>query len=469
MILKNKFKNIDENMKKIIFILIILKIFSFNLFSLNIKDLWNSALENNLSIKNAKSNFKTSSINLETQNGYYVPSVSIYSSTVTDDYKFENGLENLNLKLAYTQLLPGGFSLEASTSFVNSILTFNEISQIVQVPKISLSLSNSLYSYWLQGEENPTIKELMLLRDFNYYSFLNTKKNVLQNIVQNFILYVIAEKKVLICKNSLIQNHLQIESETELYKKGYSSQNDILSLENTKNSLMQDEYALKLNIFQIKSALSVLCGKIILENQEFEFAQNDFDFSLWKKELENIQDPYMELIKINIEQTKNSMVLGKQNSAPTITINVTSQWSLDSVDSKKWYTAFKLNEPTSLQFDFSVNFSPLFKSVGTRQDEILNINLKNAIENLDDYVLQKNSLICEYKKLFEIYKKQKEETEYLLEKEKNHYENLLEMCKNGTCTELECQNVNLLIKNYELTRDCFFLYEILYEWLLNFL
>ncbi len=458
-----------KNMKKIIFTLIILKIVSFNLFSLNIKDLWNFALENNLSIKNAKSNFKTNSINLETQNGYYVPSVNIYSSTLTDDYKFENGLENLNLNLMYRQLLPGGFSLEASTSYANSILTFNEISQIMQSPKISLSLSNSLYSYWLQGEENPTIKELKLLKDYNYYLLLNTKKNVLQSIVQNFILYMIAEKKVLICKNSLIQNQLQIENETELYKKGYSTQSDILSLEKTKNSLMQDKYELELNIFQIKSTLSVLCGKIILENQEFEFSQDDFDFSLWKKELENIQDPYMELMKINIEQNKNSIVLGKQNSAPTITMNVTSQWSLDSVDSKKWYTAFKLNEPASIQFDFSVNLSPLFKSAGTRQDEVLNINLKNAIENLDDYILQKKSLICEYKKILEIYKKQRIETEYLLEKEKNHYENFLEMYKNGTCSEFDCKNVSLLVKNYELTRDCFFLYEILYEWFLNFL
>lgn len=456
-------------MKKVIVVLIILKIFSFELFALNIKDLWNFALENNLSIKNARNNLKTNSINFETKNGYYLPTLSVSSSTVTDDYRFENGLENLNLNLVYAQLLPGGFSLEASTSYANSILTLNETNQITQSPKISLSLSNSLYSYWLQGEENPIIKELKLLKDCNYYSFLNIKKNVLQNIVQNFIFYMIAEKKLLICENSIIQNQLQIEVETELYKKGYSSKSDILSLENTKNSLMQDKYELELSIFQIKSTLSTLCGKVFLENHSFEFTQDDFDFSLWEKELENVQDPYMELMKISIEQTKNSIVLEKQNSSPTISINATSQWYLDSVDKEEWYTVFKFNEPSSIQFDLSLNFSPFFKALGTRQYEILDINLKNAIDNLEDYIIQKETLICEYKKILEIYKNQKKEIEELLEKEKNHYENLLEMYKNGTYSDFECKNVNLLIENYELTRDCYFLYVILYEWLINFL
>lgn len=211
-------------------------------FSHSLNELIEITLQNNSDIIAAQNSYDCAILSLKTLNGVYAPQISFSSSsTLPDKYKWDTTPDYFSSTIIYSQPLPGGTSIgiTGGTSFTSKDIL--EERYISQNPNISFSLSQSLLPFWIQGKlKNPEKLSASQQKEYCYYQLLYTKKNVLQNLVQNYINTLIYEKKIQSYENSILLIDKQIEVSKELMNLGATNQAKITELQSSKWNYQQD-------------------------------------------------------------------------------------------------------------------------------------------------------------------------------------------------------------------------------------
>ena len=137
--------------KKVIIVLI--SIFSLqNAFSVSLEELINYTLESNSEIKASLNTYETVLASVKGFDGAYAPGLSLTSSTtIPKDYEWNTMPNAFDSCLSFKQPLPGGTTISLDINYYFETMRFLDTTLVSQYPKISLSVSQSLMPFWLQG------------------------------------------------------------------------------------------------------------------------------------------------------------------------------------------------------------------------------------------------------------------------------------------------------------------------------
>lgn len=439
-------------------------------YSLSIIDLVDYAIEYNSDIKTSLIAYETESLSCEKLNGYYIPGISLNSTVkLSDESNDEKFINYLDSNISCTQSFPGGTLLSFSMDYnLNNYNLFNDI-YISQTPNITLKVSQSLFPFWLQGAAIDPVKlSYYHSKDYYYYQFLNTKKIVLIQIFQNYVMNLISKNEMAINKNLINLYVEQIESLNELCKKGNVSQSKILEVENLKWNAQQNYMINHSNSIGYIQKLKTICGFDFDEGLLDDFIENDFENKL-SAYMDKGLDPLEKIYELKIKTIDNSRTLEKQTSAPVLNIGVGSAWNLDMVKKNNWQSAWNdFSEPTNWSLSFGINFSPLFSDMAKHSSEKYNLEKNDSIEKYNLYLQQRKFVKNQYEILLSDYKTQFEIIYNLYNNallELNDYKFQYET---GMISELDLDSFRVRVENYCYSKDCIELYIKMYNFLLSF-
>ena len=261
--------------KRIIFVLLF--IFSFvNCFALSISDLTKLALESNVEIKSALSAYKTQRLSSKYLNGAYVPLITLNSAgKVPKGYEWKNLPNYFDSSIVYTQPLPGGTSVSIEPDYSFNTITVNTDTYLTQSFNIAFSLSQSLLPFWVQGKIlDPLIRSSKQNEDYYYYQLLCTKKDVIIQLIQNYVYALVSLNESAIYKNSIDFYDEQIESLKEFEERGNISRAKILEIEDLKWTALKNLMSSQMNFTMYIQILKTICGQDFDEKQIIEYIES---------------------------------------------------------------------------------------------------------------------------------------------------------------------------------------------------
>ena len=257
------------------YLVLILIIYSVYIYSISLEDVINYTLNNNFEIKTAEKKYQEGIIISKTLNGSYTPEISFSSITeISDEYNWDSIPDMYSSSINYTQPLPGGmtFSLGATYSF-NSILMCEERG-LSQNPTISISLTQSLFPFWIQKKiKDPIYVSSKQKKELSYYELLYIKKNVLQNLIHSYMYAMTTNNEMIMSQNSIELYERQINALKMLEISGKSTHAKILELENIKWNAQQNLISIKSNYLSYVQKLKSICG-LEIDKMTLEFSVN---------------------------------------------------------------------------------------------------------------------------------------------------------------------------------------------------
>lgn len=455
--------------KKSFFIFFVCCIFG-KAFSLSFDELIELTLQNNTDIFSAQNSYDSACLSLKTLNGAYAPQVSLVSSaSLPDEYKWDTSPDYFSSSITYSQPLAGGTTLGFTGSFSFNSADFLEERYISQNPSLSFSLTQSLFPFWAQGIiKNPAKLSAKQQKNYYYNQLLYTKKTVLQNLVQNFIYTAVYKKQIQIYENSIYLLDKQIETSNQLLKTGAINQARITELQSSKWSYQQDLMSAKSSYIGYIQNLKTICGtefendSLSLENKTLP----DFgDFTIGILLItDNIVDPLEESYKLKIELLKTNHTLGKQASAPTLSLSVQPSWSFDPKKQEEWKKAWKdANSPSSWSATIGVNLSPLLSASVSKKKQQYELSYQALENSLNAYITQKEFVLQQYKTILDNYKIQLEEISMLYNTGNSKLKDLESQFSVGAISELDFDSVKVRVENCRLNMEIIELYVWLYE------
>lgn len=453
-------------MKKFIFILILI-IASIEVYSFpTIEDLWNIALENNLDIITSENKLRSAEISAKTLDAFYSPSVSLSNQNTTNEGKSITDIPlNTDTYIKITQPIPGGTSLSVTGDYSFNTAEYESDTYISQSLKLSFSLTQSLFPFWLQGTVKDPVKlNGTLQRDYYFYSKEYTKKKVFQEIIQNYAYALIYKNKMMSYSNTIDLVKKQIDALRQLQKTGGTNIAKITELENNKWTYEQDLISCKISYESYLQTIKKLCGN------DIEF--NDDIYELINvKEMDELSslfsDPLNEQYILQIEMLKNENILNKQNNAPTLNISIVPQWNLETQKKEEWKDAWDLKGPSNWTTALSLDFSPLISSSIKNTSKQNDIEIDNILVSYEAYKNQKEFVKGQYEKLIQSFEKQREEVITLYDKAVLEERDLNLQVQKGAISSLDYESNVCQLNNCKLSKDCVEIYIWLYKILLE--
>lgn len=449
------------NVNKTIFSLIIW-IFSSSAYSLSFSDLVTCTLENNLDICSAQAAYNSAKLSRKTLNGNYVPSLSVSSSTALTDKIEQNYMES---QITLTQPIISGTTISTSGNFSCNLFGIGEEKYISQSPKISVTLSQSLFPYWLQGTiQDPT--KLVLKQQENYYynQLLYTKKTVLENLFRTFACLQIYDLEAQIYKNYIQFLEEQILALDELKKNGNTNQARITELESSRWNYQMDLMSVEANYNNSLKNIKTICNsdftsiekKSFFENSIREYLEEDFD------PLERIYE--IKNVILDIERIQQ-----KQSTAPLLNVSVQPEWNLNAVRSSEWKEAWNRENKVSPVWvtSVSVDFSAFLNSIIKKDKKQYELNFENSEKLYNSYLKEKDFIREQYNSLYKRYCEQEYIIMNLVIQSTKELEDYEKEYSAGAISKLDFESSKIKIENFQLNLECIKVNKWLYKNLLE--
>lgn len=455
-------KKIIINCFRILYILFIVD--KTPLFSLSLYDIIELTLNNNPEILSAQTEYEANILSAKTLDGYFAPKLSFSSSaSIAKDNEWNRIPDYFSSSITYSQIITGGTEfLVSSTYSFNSTAIDKEI-LISQAPKISFSLMQSLYPFWIQGKINdPTILNAKQQVEYYRYQKMYIIKNVLQKLIQNYAYLLIYKNEIQIYKNSILFVEEQISAIKELKNSGDINQVKITELESNKWNYEENLLSTQVNYYSCIQNIKSICGidiEGILQNLQLEddtigFINNYFDDN---------SDPMDNIYQLKIQMMETNQVLKKQNLAPMLTLTLQPSWSLETVRKNDWIEAWKKGETPSWTTTLSVDLSSYFKASVSQEKKHYEINYEQLVKSYNNYLLQKEFIQEQYKILLQQYSLQLQFIEKLCDEGKIELKDHELLYNKGEISKIDYDSTKIKIDNFELSRDCIKIYKWLYE------
>lgn len=454
-------------MIKKVLLLISFLLYRCLLFSLSLSDVINIAFERNLDIKNALSNYESAVLSSKTLNGVYSPLVSVSSSTkLSEQEGIDSNPKEFSSQITYSQPIPGGATISTTGTYSSNSQLTGEDCFLFQYPSISLSLSQSLLPFWVQGTiHDPAKLSTKQQVEYYYNQLMYTKRNVIQTLIQNYVNVIVYKNETEIYKNSIELLNEQIAAMYELKKSGSINQTRITELENSKWTYQQNLISAESNYnTYLLNFKTIINHEIEIENLPNTFS--DIQSILSFVDVEN--DPLKAIYELKIDMLKTSRILEKQSSAPTLNLSIEPNWSLPVVKKADWKDAWSSDDKVSPTWtaSVSVNLSPLLSAAVKHNKKQYEINYEIAQKSYEGYLQQKTFVKTQYQALYDNYLKQNESVTKLLESGLVELKDYKELYFSGAISKLDYDSVKTRVENCKLNKDCIALQEKLYEFLL---
>lgn len=457
-------KRVRHNILVLIYISI-----SISCFSLTIYDLLEFTIESNLEIQEAQKNYEMQILSSKNNDGFFSPSISINTSTnIPKHYEFDSFSNNFDSNIIYSQPLSSGttVSFEFNNNF--NTISLNNDAYVSQSSKIVFSLSQTLLPFWFQGQiEDPMKLSLKQKEEYYYYQLLYVKKNVLIQVLQNYILALVSRNEIAIWENTLNYYTEQINSLKNLIEKGNESQLKVIEVENLKWTAQQNLIAARTNYATYIQNLKKTCGRdfddTLLETTNINNS-NKYILSF----LNEVTDPLERIYLLKTQMLKTNRILEKQSSAPVLKVTVIPIWNYDTVKQEEWKTILETKEqPENWTVSLGINLSPMIMALAKKDNEKYQLEIQFAQEAYSSYLNQKNFVKQQYELLLLNYLQQKETISNLYDlgiQELIEYEYQFNI---GNINKLDFDSVCLKVKNCGHSKSCIELYILLYEMLVK--
>lgn len=438
-------------------------------FSLSITDLATFALESNFEIQTASNTYKTQIFSSKNLNGSYTPSLSLTTATtIPKDYDLQLAPNYLDSNIIYSQPLPGGTFLSIGVDYNFTALTINNDRYITQVPNISFSLKQSLLPFWIQGQKKDPVKlSFKQNEEYYYYQLLCTKKNVLIQLLQNYVYALISLNEIAVYKNLITFYEEEIESLKVFESIGNISKSSIIEVENSKWNTQQNLIAAQVNYATYIQTLKRLCGRDFDENLlEYSGLQNYEVYLI--KILDEIIDPLGKVYNLNIQMIKTANVSEKQTSAPILNFSVKPEWILDSTTQGEWKSAWKdISTPSNWTFSLGIDFTPLFMASANQNDKKYQLKYKDAMESYNSFLKQKEFVKYQYEKMLLEYMERKEIISELINLGIQELNDCKIQYEAELISKLDYDSVRVKVENYGYSKSSIELYILLYNILIK--
>lgn len=443
-------------------------------FSISLDELIECTLQNNSDILSAQNNYDNASLSLKTLHGAYAPQILFSSSTtLPNDYQYDTLPNYFSSTITYSQPLPGGIFINLTSGASFNTTDILEDCYLSQNPNTSISLSQSLLPYWIQGRlRNPTKLSAEQQKEYYYNQLLYTKKSVVQNLIQNYIYTAVYIKQIQINKNLIALLEEQIDISQQLLKNGSTNQAKITDFQSSKWSYQQDLLSSQSSFFSYLQNLKTICGiDFELDISSYENINLPVLDNLIKVILlltDNISDPLEKSYQLKIKILKTNRTLEKQSSAPTLSLSVKPVWSFESKKQSEWKDAWKdINSPFSWTATIDVNLSPLLSSYINLSKKQYEQDYEVAENTYHAYITQKSFILKQYKTILDEYKTQLEEITNLYYTGCLEVQDLETQYTRGTISKFDLDSVKVRVENCRLNKEIIELYFWLYEFLYN--
>ena len=444
------------------------------LYAQTIVELTNIALENNTEIISAYKTYESMMLSSKTMDGAFSPQVSFSSSTkFPGEFSWNTSPDYLSSSVSYIQPLPGGttISISGETSIKKECI--NNEYYLSQNPNVSISLQQSLLPFWGQGKlKDPIIENKDLQKQYYYNQLLNTKKNILINLAQNFIYSLIYQKQIQISQNSLILINEQIEAVKQLKSTGASSQSKITELLNNKWSSQQDLVNIKANFESSIQSLKTLCNcnlnNISINQLDNIIISTDDFINLIQEATGNSLDFVEENYQLKLKMLSINRCLEKQNSAPIVSISIQPSWNLELQKENEWLDAWKnLNSPSNWSATVGINLSPLISATVKQDKKQYKFNYDSLVNSFIAYEKQKEFILHQYQNLYEQYQKQLVEITNLYNESLIELTDMEKQYTTGAISKIDYDSIKFRVENCNLNMEINELYVWLYDFLIK--
>lgn len=452
-------------MKKNILILILIY-FNLNLFSIDIKELIESTVLNNVEIKNALNNYESTLISKKTIDGVFSPSISTgISGTIT---KNDSEPQNFSTSLSYSQPLPGGLVFSTIGNF--GVLSQNILNEnyLYQTPSIKINISQSLLPFWLQGMKNdPIIENVKLQSEYSYCQYINTKKTMIINLVQNYFNALIYKNEIETHKNSIEIVNKQIIALNNMKDIGASNLSKIIELENLRWSYKQNLLSSEIDFTScIRNLKTISC--VDFDEKMINTSIDNNIFEMIHKTLDYISNPLELLYKKTLEILKVNRIYERQNSAPYINVSLSPTWSMKGAKKENildtWST---MGNPSKWEMSFSIDFSPLFLDITRKNSKKFTLSYEKTLDEYKSYIKQKEIIKIQYMTLLDSYKSQEKDLLNLILRTRLELEDYKNLFEEGSISEIDFLLIETRLKNQEITKNILELNILLYEFLVD--
>lgn len=441
--------------KKISVILLILT--CNNIFSQNyLKEVISIALRNNPQILSAKADYEAAALLSKNGGGAFTPGLSLSGSETTKD--------NYSASLTYNQPLPGGTALQFSGSYDYSSVQMQETRIERKTPRLSLSVNQSLFPFWMAGKfTDPKILSYRLQEQYYFNQLQYSKQNIMMDVIQNCVYAVIENKKIESLQNSIKLVQLQYDALIELKKSGGANEAQLVELDNSRWSYELELLSARANylgyIQKIKSLCYTDCDFLVEEQIcnliSKEYTADDF-IGFYKAIAEYDSDPYAAALKLKIMLEENNIINEKQNNAPVLGFSAIVPYDTDNKKIGDW------------TLGLSIDFSPLFSSLTGHNLKRAEIGLQSARAVYEAYLEQKQFLKSQYDSILTDYEKQINKTNELIEKYQLQVNDKAQQLEQGIITKLDYESEKIRLENCRLTFESLLLNVWLYKVLREF-
>ncbi len=440
--------------------------FSIMGFSISLEDLTGMMLESNMDIKSARAVYEKEVLSAKYLNGEYTPKVSLSSSTtIPDEYDFEDLPDYFSSSVMYSQPFPGGtsVSLEAGIGFNSAKV--EDIVLLRQQPNLSFRLSQSLMPFWLQGRiKDPVNLTAKQKEEYNYYQLLYTKKNIWISLLQYYVYALTSRSEIEINRNTIGLYETKINTIIELKKQGKASQSDVLELENSKWAAEQNLISAQSNYLTNIQNIKNICGQnfddFLLEMPK---NSNELD-SVIEKIIDSEKDPLEQSYRIKLEILKSSRVIEKQSTAPMLSVSVQPGLVLNTTMKDDWQDAWEnMDSPANWTVGIGIDFSAMLSGMANQNKKKYQINYNEAKESYNLYLQQRKFVEQQYEALLQQYIQQKEIVDSLYESGLQELKDYELQFERGEISKIDYESAYVRVENCRLKREQIFLYVCLYE------
>ena len=461
---------INQNTKKIIILILFFSSLKL-IYSQSLIELSKITLENNSDILSAQDLYESVILSSKTINGAYSPQLSFSSSaTLSDKFSWNRNLHYLSSSISYVQPLLGGSTISITGETIIKRENISTEFYLSQSSNISISLQQSLLPFWIQGRlKDPAIENILQQKQYYYNQLLNTRKNILINLAQNYIYALIYQNQFLMLQNSIILINEQIDALKQLKKNGASSLSKITELLNSKYTLQKDLISIQSNIENYIQNIKILCNSNLKINQLVYPIISTEDFlHLIQKVTDNNLDLFEKNYHLTLEMFKLNRILDKQTSAPIISISIQPSWTMEQRKKSEITNIWKeLRSPSNCSATIGINLSPFISATLKQNKEQYKLNYKSILNSYTSYKIQKKAIQEQYKNLFEQHKKLLEENKRLYNEGTIELRDMKLQYNAGSISLIDYDSMRIRIENCNLNMQICELYVWLYELLLK--
>ena len=420
-----------------------------------IETIINTALESNPQILSAKADYEASLLLSKNGGGAFAPGLSLSGSETTED--------NYSASLTYSQPLPGGTALQFTGSYDYSSVQMQGTRIERKNPRLSLSLNQSLFPFWMAGKfTDPKILSYRLQEQYYFNQLQYSKQNVVIDVIQNCVYAGIEYKKIESLQNSIRIVQLQYEALNELKKSGGANEAQLVELDNSKWSYELELLSAQANYWGYIQKIKSMCyadydlfaEEKICSLIPKEYTADDF-IGFYKDISEYDSDPYAAALKLKAMLEENNIINEKQNNAPVLGLSASVPYDTDNKKMGDW------------TLGLSLDFSPLFSSLAGSNLKRVEIGMESARAVYEAYIEQKQFLIAQYDLILIDYEKQINKTNELIEKYELQVNDKAQQLEQGIITKLDYESEKIRLDNCRLTYESLqlnvWLYKVLRE------